>query len=292
MSQWPINTRQTSPTPPRRLPQPTRQSRRGLALAAACLGAATWCWAQPQLEAPSPPPAQAAAHSHAARYVQACQEALDKGQPGLGCSGALLHNELRELQAQALQSQNPVLMALVGDAYRNERSPIADIGQAYRWYLMAAVRGDAAAMERLSRMYHKGQGVPQDSVKALGYARLTQQFAAAQGQRSGRDVARLIQSLGSQMAAEELALSERFAQEMGAAIASGKPPGQGAAAAHATPMPGAAAMQAHPVDRAAPMPAAEVSIPGLRQGSIVTAPPPPQPDSATPAQPEQESSAP
>lgn len=291
MSQWPINTCQTSLTPPRRLPQPTHQRRRGLALAAACLGAATWCWAQPQLEAPSSPPAQAATHSHAARYVQACQEALDKGQPGLGCSGALLHNELRELQAQALQSQSPALMALVGDAYRNERSPIADIGQAYRWYLMAAVRGDAAAMERLSRMYHKGQGVPQDSVKALGYARLTQQFAAAQGQRSGRDVARLIQSLGSQMAAEELALSERFAQEMGAAIASGKPPGQGAAAAHATPMPGAAAMQAHPADRAAPMPAAEVSIPGLRQGSIVTVPPQPDPD--TSAQPPgQESSAP
>ncbi|PAT37043.1 tetratricopeptide repeat protein [Vandammella animalimorsus] len=291
MSQWQINNHQTTPTPPRPQPQPKRL-RRGLALAAACMGAATWCWAQPQLEAPPPTTTQAAAHSNAARYVQACQEALDKGQPGLGCSGALFHNELRELQAQALQSQNPVLMALVGDAYRNERSPMADIGQAYRWYLMAAVRGDPAAMERLSRMYHKGQGVPQDSVKALGYARLTQQFAAAQGQRSGRDVARLIQSLGSQMAAEELALSERFAQEMGAAIASGKPPGRGAAAVHASPMPGAAAMQAHPVDRAAPMPA-EVSIPGLRQGSIVTAPPPPpQPDPATPAQPGQESSAP
>ncbi|MDO4723773.1 MAG: sel1 repeat family protein [Comamonadaceae bacterium] len=266
-------------------PGPQRQ-RRGLALAAACLGAASWCWAQPQLEAP-PPPAQASTtHSHAARYVQACQEALDKGQPGLGCSGALFHNELRELQAQALQSQSPALMALVGDAYRNERSPMADIGQAYRWYLMAAVRGDAAAMERLSRMYHKGQGVAADPVKALGYARLTQQFAAAQGQRSGRDVARLIQSLGSQMAAEELALSERFAQEMGAAIASGKPRAQGAEAAHASPMPGAAAVQADPADRAAPV-SAEVSIPGLRQGSMATtaepepgAPPPGQKSSA------------
>ena len=135
----------------------------------------------------------------------------------LGCQGPIYRNELERLKREALTTQNPQLLSFVGDAYGSQRSGLGDMGQAYRWYLLAAVRGDARAMQRLTEMNRKGQGVPKDNVKALGYARLLERMA--QPDTGGqRNVVSVINELGAEMAVEEVALAERFAAELEARV--------------------------------------------------------------------------
>ncbi|QIL73425.1 sel1 repeat family protein [Diaphorobacter sp. HDW4B] len=131
----------------------------------------------------------------------------------LGCQAPLYRNELERLKREAVTTQNPQLLSFVGDAYRNPRSGLGDMGQAYRWYLMAAVRGDPLAMQRLSEMNRKGIGVPKDNVKAMGYARLVQRMSQPGG-ATQPNVLSMINELGDEMAVEEVALAERFAGQL------------------------------------------------------------------------------
>lgn len=152
-----------------------------------------------------------------ARFLESCNEAIDRGMPAAGCQGPLYRNELERLKQEALTSRNPQLLSMVGEAYENNRSGVGDVGQAYRWYLLAAVRGDARAMQRLAELNRAGQGAPRDTVKAMGYARLVQRMAQSSDALAGRaDV--VVRELGAQMAAEELALADTFADELAARI--------------------------------------------------------------------------
>ena len=186
---------------------------------------ATQAQAQAQAQSPAPTPAQAQAPAQAgapaagvgARFIESCNEALQRGVAELGCQGPIYRNELERLKREALNTQNPQLLSFVGDAYQNPRSGLGDMGQAYRWYLLAAVRGDPRAMQRLTEMNRQGQGVPKDNVKALGYARLLERMAQPDtGARP--NVLSLINELGAEMAVEEVALAERFAAELEARI--------------------------------------------------------------------------
>ena len=152
-----------------------------------------------------------------ARFIESCNEALERGVPELGCQGPIYRNELERLKREALNTQNPQLLSFVGDAYQNPRSGLGDMGQAYRWYLLAAVRGDPRAMQRLSEMNRKGQGVPKDNVRALGYARLLERMGQGDP-AANRNVLSVINELGAEMAVEEVALAERFAAELEARV--------------------------------------------------------------------------
>lgn len=198
-----------------------------------------------QAQAQSPTPAQAQAPAQAgapaagvgARFIESCNEALQRGVAELGCQGPIYRNELERLKREALNTQNPQLLSFVGDAYQNPRSGLGDMGQAYRWYLLAAVRGDPRAMQRLTEMNRKGQGVPKDNVKALGYARLLERMAQPDsGERP--NVLSLINELGAEMAVEEVALAERFAAELEARIQRQAAGSGGDAAAQAAPAAG------------------------------------------------------
>lgn len=198
-----------------------------------------------QALAQSPTPAQAQAPAQAgapaagvgARFIESCNEALQRGVAELGCQGPIYRNELERLKREALNTQNPQLLSFVGDAYQNPRSGLGDMGQAYRWYLLAAVRGDPRAMQRLTEMNRKGQGVPKDNVKALGYARLMERMAQPDsGERP--NVLSLINELGAEMAVEEVALAERFAAELEARIQRQAAGSGGDAAAQAAPAAG------------------------------------------------------
>ncbi|WP_234193311.1 sel1 repeat family protein [Pseudacidovorax sp. NFM-22] len=179
--------------------------------------------------------APSAAAEAGARFVESCQQAIERGMVNPGCQGPLYGSEIARLKEDALRTQNPALLTLLGDAYQSNRSGISDIGQAYRWYLLGAVRGDPRAMQRLSDLYRNGQGVPKDNIKALGYARLAQRLALP-GSQNAKGAAETINSLGQEMAAEETALADRFASELEAQMR--QPPG---AAASGTPgMPGTA----------------------------------------------------
>lgn len=172
-----------------------------------------------------------------ARYVESCRQALERGVAQPGCQGPLYANELARLKEDALRTNNPNLLTLLGDAYQSNRTGISDIGQAYRWYLLAAVRGDPRAMQRLSDMYRSGQGAPNDNVKALGYARLAQRLAIP-GSTEAKQASETIASLGSHMAQEERALADRFAGELEQNLRHSTAPGTDAAAgAPAAPPP-------------------------------------------------------
>ena len=198
---------------------------------AAASTAAPATGAVPNPAAPSATPQAAPGATTGARFIESCNEARERGVAELGCQGPIYRNELERLKREALNTQNPQLLSFVGDAYQNPRSGLGDMGQAYRWYLLAAVRGDTRAMQRLTEMNRKGQGVPKDNVRALGYARLLERMAQPDT-GAHRNVLSVINELGAEMAVEEVALAERFAAELQARIerqsAGGEAPSTGA----------------------------------------------------------------
>lgn len=120
-------------------------------------------------------------------------------------------------------------------------------------------------MQRLSEMNRKGQGVPKDNVRALGYARLLERMAQPDSSTQ-RNVLSVINELGAEMAVEEVALAERFAAELEARVqrqtapdGSDKGGDRGAAAPGAlrpgASLPGMSAVP-RPAAGAAPAPAA------------------------------------
>ncbi|WP_371436640.1 sel1 repeat family protein [Polaromonas sp.] len=161
-----------------------------------------------------------------ARYVESCQQAIERGVVSPGCQGPLYASEIARLKEDALRSNNPNLLTLLGDAYQSNRSGISDIGQAYRWYLLGAVRGDPRAMQRLSELYRNGSGAPRDNIKALGYARLAERLAPP-GSTSAKQATEAVTSLGNEMAAEEVVLADRFASELENTIRRQGPTGAG-----------------------------------------------------------------
>ena len=216
--------------------------------------------------APAPAPQPAPAATVGARFIESCNEALERGVSELGCQGPIYRNELERLKRVALSTQNPQLLSFVGDAYQNPRSGLGDMGQAYRWYLLAAVRGDPRAMQRLSEMNRKGQGVPKDNVRALGYARLLERMAQPDT-GTPRNVLSIINELGAEMAVEEVALAERFAAELEArvqrqAVGAGAEPGVDARPATAAERPGAGLPGMSAVPRTAPGAPAPAVVPG------------------------------
>ena len=217
--------------------------------------------------APAPAPQPAPAATVGARFIESCNEALERGVSELGCQGPIYRNELERLKREALSTQNPQLLSFVGDAYQNPRSGLGDMGQAYRWYLLAAVRGDPRAMQRLSEMNRKGQGVPKDNVRALGYARLLERMAQPDTGTS-RNVLSIINELGAEMAVEEVALAERFAAELEArvqrqAVGAGAEPGGDARPATAAERPGAGLPGMSAVPRTAPAVVPGSTVPGM-----------------------------
>ncbi|WP_298209729.1 sel1 repeat family protein [Acidovorax sp.] len=238
----------------------------------ACAG--LQCLAVAQLPPPpaSPPPAAAAqaaapAATAGARFIESCNQSLERGVADLGCQGPIYRNELERLKREALSTQNPQLFSFVGDAYENPRSGLGDMGQAYRWYLLAAVRGDPRAMQRLTEMNRKGQGVPKDNVKALGYARLLQRIAQPDVGTPPHMLS-LINELGAEMAVEEVALAERFAAELEARIqrqaaaGEGGDPGAQARPSAAAPGPGLPGMAVMPRANPVAPPSAPAALPG------------------------------
>lgn len=192
--------------------------------------------ATPVIPAPAGVTANASSGT-GARYVESCQQAIERGVVSPGCQGPLYASEIARLKADALRSNNPNLLTLLGDAYQSNRSGISDIGQAYRWYLLGAVRGDPRAMQRLSELYRNGSGAPQDNVKALGYARLAERLAPP-GSANARQATEAVKTLGNNMAAEEVVLADRFAGELEASIRRQGPVQAGAPAPPAVaPMP-------------------------------------------------------
>ena len=206
-----------------------RIPRCGMALAA---GAMAWsagaAFAQgigapsPSLAAPVTPAVAAATlaqtgNSVGERFFESCRQLGRGGGPKPGCQGPLYMGEMERLKEEALRTNNAQLFTLLGDAYRSNRSGISDIGQAYRWYVLAAVRGDPRAMQRLAELYQTDRNAPDDRIRALGYARLTQRLAAP-GSRTATQAAAAARKLGRTMAIEDIAVADSFADELEAGI--------------------------------------------------------------------------
>lgn len=220
----------------------------------------------------------------AARFIEDCNDAMERGVASLGCQAPLYRNELERLKREAVTTQNPQLLSFVGDAYRNPRSGLGDMGQAYRWYLMAAVRGDPQAMQRLADMNRKGIGVPKDNVKAMGYARLVQRMS--QPGAAQPNVVSIINELGDEMAVEEVALAERFAGQLQERILRESGAGQsgggsdaGGAPSSLTIKPDTSSVPGMPQPAAAP----RTPSPAPPPGAVLPGVPAPLAPSASPA---------
>ena len=97
---------------------------------AAASTAAPATGAVPNPAAPSATPQAAPGATTGARFIESCNEALERGVAELGCQGPIYRNELERLKREALNTQNPQLLSFVGDAYQNPRSGLGDMGQA------------------------------------------------------------------------------------------------------------------------------------------------------------------
>lgn len=162
-------------------------------------------------QTPAPAAAAAAQRSDAVRFLESCKQVRGSGRIDPACEGTAYQNQLERLRVEAQRTQDPALLSLVGDAYSNARTPFT--GDAYQWYLMAAVRGDPYAMTRLADMYNSGQGVPQDRIKAFGYARASTRLALP-GSAAARHSEQVLADLSRKMSAQEIALAERFATQL------------------------------------------------------------------------------
>ncbi|MEZ5632318.1 MAG: sel1 repeat family protein [Burkholderiaceae bacterium] len=191
----------------------------------------------------------AQATTDAARFLASCYQSLNSGRLDPACQGATYRGDLERLRVEALRTQNPSLITLVGDAYSSALAPVSDSGEAYQWYLMAAVRGDPRAMERLADMYRNGRGVPRGRVKAFGYARATARLAVP-GSAAANQAERALAELSQEMSAQEIALAERFANQMQANAS--RTPGLGPVQDAARDAAGPAAAGPASRDRAAP----------------------------------------
>lgn len=201
------------------------------------------------------------------RFLEACQAAAQSGQylPGCSTPSQMPGRELEQLKQEALRTRNPQLMTLVGEAYQRQRAGMGDISQAYRWYVLGAVRGDPQAMTRLSEMYRRGQGTAPDRVRALGYAQLAQRVAPDSA--AGKQAAQTVRALRKSMANHELAQADRFAEELAQQMSRGTP-------GHEAPGPWGlpSAVGAAPVLDGkrlpgAPQMMAPVAAPGAAQGT-------------------------
>ncbi len=227
-----------------------------------------------------PSGALAPSPSISARYIESCQQGVERGVVAPGCQGPLYRSEIERLQKDALRTNDASLLTLLGDAFQSNRSAVSDIGQAYRWYLLAAVRGDPRAIERLSALYKDGRGAPQDNIKALGYARLAERLAVP-GSAGAKRASATINALGKDMAAEEVALADRFATDLERNLQlKGVPlPSQSAlSTAGATAgVPSAALSPSQPAQAVQPRSPPSAQLPGI--GAL----PSPQADQSAPA---------
>lgn len=172
--------------------------------------------------------------------------------------------ELEQLKQEALRTRNPQLMTLVGEAYQRQRAGMGDISQAYRWYVLGAVRGDPQAMTRLSEMYRRGQGTAPDRVRALGYAQLAQRVAPDSA--AGKQAAQTVRALRKSMANHELAQADRFAEELAQQMSRGTPGHEAPGPWGLPPAVGAAPVLDGKRLPGAPQMMAPVAAPGGAQG--------------------------
>ncbi|MDO4795353.1 MAG: hypothetical protein Q4A28_05355 [Brachymonas sp.] len=214
----------------------------------------------------APPPA---AGNAGTRFLEACAAAAQSGQHLPGCTPPNMPGrELEQLKQEALRTRNPQLMTLVGEAYQRQRQGMGDISQAYRWYVLGAVRGDPQAMTRLSEMYRRGQGTAPDRVRALGYAQLAQRVAPDSA--AGKQAAQTVRTLRQSMASYELAQADRFAEELAQQMSRGAPghaaPGPWGLPSVAAPAPVLDGQRLPGAPHMPPMSAAAV-VPGVAQGA-------------------------
>lgn len=127
--------------------------------------------------APQPaPPSSPCCRCPRARFIEACNEALERGVAELGCRGPIYRNELERLTARGLNRKTRSCFRLWATPTKTRAPAWATWGRPTAdtcWPPCAAT----GAMQRLTEMNRQGQGVPKDNVKALGYARLLERMA-------------------------------------------------------------------------------------------------------------------
>ena len=99
----------------------------------------------------------------------------------------------------------------LADKYERGLAVAQDIEQAARWYRGAARQGDAWAQVWLAEIQAKSRGVLEDHVKAYAWLNLA---TAHSGPVVQVKAGRLMDMLGKQMTAEQLAKSQKLAAEL------------------------------------------------------------------------------
>lgn len=132
-------------------------------------------------------------------------------QAASGDTGAL--QRLRQAAARGNTLAAYTVGAMYGYGCHDGRGVAKDVGQAARWFTIAAEQGDADSQQGLSLLYASGQGVPKDPVKARywGDKSLKQSVVytmAINGRRVSKSDARLIFTRISKRAALRDAVAE------------------------------------------------------------------------------------
>lgn len=101
----------------------------------------------------------------------------------------------------------------LGFLYSSGRGVPQNLGEAARWYRLAADQGNAIAQSNLGSMYVSGEGVPQDYVQAYMWVAVAASRFPPSAKKDRNEAVQHRDIVASHMTPEQLAEAQRLARE-------------------------------------------------------------------------------
>ena len=101
----------------------------------------------------------------------------------------------------------------LGFMYSSGRGVPQDLGEAVKWYRLAAEQGNATAQSNLGSMYYSGEGVPQDYVQAYIWVSLAASRFPPSAKEDREQAARHREIVASKLTAAQLAEARKRVRE-------------------------------------------------------------------------------
>ena len=97
--------------------------------------------------------------------------------------------------------------------YSSGRGVPQDLGEAVKWYRLAAEQGNATAQSNLGSMYYSGEGVPQDYVQAYMWVAVAASRFPPSSKQDRDEAVQHRDIVASHMTRRQLAEAQRLAQD-------------------------------------------------------------------------------
>ena len=107
---------------------------------------------------------------------------------------------------QFAEERSCVTQFELGELFQKSPKKSPDYKQAFKWYQLAAINGSRQAQHRLATLYARGQGVPQNLVKAYAWCKVSAFQNSGRGKRK-------LKCLEAKMGLEQIRQGRFLAQD-------------------------------------------------------------------------------